>query len=216
MSDPRTRHSPARPAVAGLILAAGEATRLGEPKAAAIAHGKTFAAHVAHALQAGGIDPILAAVGGHERATRAAFGEIQGVNCFRVRHPEEGPIASMREGLANFSPTPDLRGVVVAPVDHPAILSSTIVALCQNAATTSRPIVVPCLAGQRGHPTYFAREIWAELAAPDLAHGARSVVRRDPNRVLEVAVADPGILLNIDTPESLALWRETPRATSAR
>ena len=210
MSDAKSRHPPARPAVAGLILAAGAATRLGEPKAAAVAHGKTFAAHVAHALQAGGIHSILAAIGAHEKATRAAFEEIGGVACLRVRHPEEGPIASLRQGIENLSPSAHVHGVIVAPVDHPAIRASTIVELCQAAAASSCPILVPCFAGQRGHPTYFAREIWSELAAPGLKEGARSVVRRDPDRVLEVAVSDPGVLRNIDTPESLALWRAAP------
>ncbi|HAC80836.1 MAG: nucleotidyltransferase family protein [Candidatus Binatia bacterium] len=216
MSEPEPRDRPARPAIAGLILAAGASTRLGEPKAAAVAHGKTFAAHVAHALQAGGVGSILAAIGAHEKTTRAAFEEITGVVCLRVLHPEEGAIASVRQGLEDLSRSAQLRGVIVAPVDHPAIRASTIVALCRAASSSSRPILVPSYAAKRGHPTYFAREIWSELAAPDLRQGARSVVRRDPDRVLEVAVSDPGVLLNIDTPESLARWRKTPIAIAER
>ena len=215
-SSQEARHRIDQSTVAGLILAAGEATRLGEPKAAAVAHGKTFAAHVASALQQGGLSRILAVVGIHETASASAFGAIAGVECLQIGHPERGPIASLCLGLERLSQSTSCTGVVVAPVDHPDIQAATITCVLEAAAGSSRPIVVPCHTGKRGHPTYFAREVWPEFAAPDLHEGARSVVRRDETRVLEVEVPDHGILRNIDTPTSLARWQQTePRRTPA-
>ena len=209
VADSEPGHRPARPAVAGLILAAGAATRLGEPKAAAVAHGSTFAAHVAKALRAGGISRLLAMVGVHEQDARQALAGIDHVEFATVHSAERGPIASLAQGLEILARDPRYSGVVVAPVDHPSIQAATVAALCQGAIVSGQPIVVPVFAGRRGHPTYFAREIWPEFAANDLIEGARTVVRRSPARVHEVPVSDAGILRNIDTPESLRLWRQS-------
>ena len=39
----------------------------------------------------------------------------------------------------------------------------------------------------------------------ELPEGLRTVLRREPARVLEVAVDDPGVLADIDTPEAARL-----------
>ena len=51
---------------------------------------------------------------------------------------------------------------------------------------------------------FFPRSVFEELTAPDLTEGAREVVRRDPGRVIEVPVDDPGVIVDIDTPDQYA------------
>ena len=133
-------------------------------------------------------------------------------------------------------------GAVVALVDHPAVHASTVAALVEAAlaevasaeevragaipsrsedrprsGTSRRPaagILIPTFDGRRGHPVVFLRPVWAELLdAPD-AFGAKPVVRRDPGRVREVAVEDPGILIDVDTPADLAALPDPPHARS--
>ena len=61
-------------------------------------------------------------------------------------------------------------------------------------------IVVPVHGGQRGHPVLADMAIAREFREANLPEGARSVVRRNPGRVLEVPVADAGAVDDIDTP----------------
>jgi molybdenum cofactor cytidylyltransferase len=49
----------------------------------------------------------------------------------------------------------------------------------------------------------FLRSVFEEIARTPDDLGARAVVRRDASRVLEIAVDDPGILRDIDTPADL-------------
>jgi molybdenum cofactor cytidylyltransferase len=61
--------------------------------------------------------------------------------------------------------------------------------------------VVPAFEGWRGHPVLFGRALFPELLEKDLPEGARTVVRRYLDDRLQIPVADPGILADIDTPE---------------
>jgi CTP:molybdopterin cytidylyltransferase MocA len=47
------------------------------------------------------------------------------------------------------------------------------------------------------------RSLFPELSEDDLPEGVRTVLRRDPARVREVPVEDPGVLLDLDTPEAV-------------
>jgi molybdenum cofactor cytidylyltransferase len=47
----------------------------------------------------------------------------------------------------------------------------------------------------------FKRAVFDELRAADPDVGARAVVRADRSRVRDVEVDDPGVALDIDTPD---------------
>ena len=62
-------------------------------------------------------------------------------------------------------------------------------------------IVIPVFNGRRGHPVLFSAEVLQEILALPSSQGANIVVRKVPDRILEVTVDAPGILVDIDTPE---------------
>lgn len=88
---------------------------------------------------------------------------------------------------------------LVALADMPWLRATT----CQQvaAAAASHPIVVPTFQGRRGHPVAFERALWTELAALSGDTGARSLLAR--HAVKELAVDDPGVLSDVDTPQDL-------------
>ena len=53
------------------------------------------------------------------------------------------------------------------------------------------------------------RGVWDEVLTTPVEKSARDVVTRDPARVCEVAVADPGVLIDVDTPDDLAALRRS-------
>jgi len=69
-------------------------------------------------------------------------------------------------------------------------------------AASKSAVVIPRFNGRRGHPVIFSRAVFHELLEVPTSDGARSVVRADPRRVLEIDVADPAVLEDIDTPEA--------------
>lgn len=67
---------------------------------------------------------------------------------------------------------------------------------------SNKPIALPVFEGKRGHPVLFGRSVFEELLNAPASGGARTVVRADPSRVLEVLVTDRGVVEDIDTPEA--------------
>ncbi len=65
-------------------------------------------------------------------------------------------------------------------------------------------IIIPVHGGRRGHPVIFAADLFDEILELSPDQGLNTVVRRQPERVVEVFVENAGVLRDIDTPEEFA------------
>jgi len=191
--------------LAGVILAAGASQRMGRPKAGLQHGGRTFFARVRDGLGAAALEPVVVVVGMHSDEVRRDPG---GARVIVNPDPSRGQLSSLKLALRHLAAAGSgAVGVVVALVDHPIVAPETIAALVRSAHTGAQPILVPTYRGRRGHPVVFMRDMWTELLDTPDHLGARVVVRRDPSRVCEVAVDDPGILVDVDTPADLHALR---------
>lgn len=191
--------------VAGVVLAGGASRRMGVAKAGLVHAGRTFLARVVGTLRAGGAGDVVVVAGSAHDAVRAALPAGDPARVLRNPAPERGQLSSLKVALAHLAApgagTPPL-GVVVALVDHPTVSAATVARLIAALRGPDAPaIVLPTHAGRRGHPVAFAARVWPELLACPDEQGARAVVHADPARVVEVAVDDPGILVDVDTPD---------------
>lgn len=188
--------------IAGILLAGGSSTRMGHPKATLPwGDGETFVSVEVRVMHAAGLSPLLVVCGEHARETRAALPADIPLRVLDNPAPERGQLSSLKIALRALQDAPGLCGALVALVDHPSVTVRTLDALTAEAAPPR--IVVPRHDGRRGHPVLFGRDLFEELLDADDAQGARPVVRKAPDRVLEVEVDDPGVLLDIDTPDDL-------------
>lgn len=190
-------------AVAGLVLAAGRSTRMGEPKPLLEIDGRTFLQATVEALREGGCETVTAVISSPEAALAA---RSAGAAIAQGR-PGGQQIDSLRSGLdaidaADHAPDAPPHGrvdaVVVLPVDHPRVRPATIGTLISAWRAEPEAMVRPVHRGRPGHPTLFPRGVWAALRDPALPDGARSVVEAGP--VVDVPVDDAGVLVDIDTP----------------
>ena len=187
--------------IPGLILAAGRSTRMGRSKALLTLprSGLTFVAEIAATLLAGGVADALIVGRPEDRALRDEVERLPGrVRFVENLRAETGQLSSVQAGL-NVADHPGTRGILVTPVDLPLIDSSTVAALLAAFASSSCPIVRAVHAGRHGHPVIFGRAVFDALRRGDLEAGARAVVRSFP--VLDLEVADTGVLHDIDTPD---------------
>jgi len=206
------------PRVAGLVLAAGESSRMGRAKALLDAGGMTFVGRLIQTLAGAGCDPVVvvapAPTGGvADEATRAG--------ARLVVNPDGagGQIGSLRAGLSWLAQGEDPPAAVVfTPVDNPAVAAATVeavIAAWRAARAARAAIVLPRCGNRRGHPVLADMRIAHEFQEPGLPEGARTVVRRDPGRVVEVEVEDPGAVEDIDTPERYRRrFRREPHASA--
>jgi len=161
--------------------------------------GCSFLQHVVHSLRAAGCDPVVVTTApGDEDTTSQA--EEAGAVVLTNPEPGDGPITSLRLVLSACGDALD--GIVYLPVDHPLVRPETVRDLLDAARSAGAPLAVPMYGNERGHPAYFGRRLFAELADPDLVGGARTVVRRHLDDALLVDVDDRGVVTDIDTPDA--------------
>ncbi|HXG18927.1 MAG TPA: nucleotidyltransferase family protein, partial [Methylomirabilota bacterium] len=111
----------------------------------------------------------------------------------------QGQLSSLMVGIGALSP--ESEAAVVNLVDHPLVSPETIKTLITSFREHPLPILIAVYNGKRGHPVLFSSQVYGEIFAAPLDHGAKVVVRKDPSRVREISLDDPGIVADIDTPE---------------
>ncbi len=114
------------------------------------------------------------------------------------RHPEGAMIESIRLGIAALPA--ELDAFFVWPADHPAVLGSTLERLAGRAARGRA--VLPTYGGRRGHPALVGDDLRASIGEISERDGLRWLWRERADAVEELPVEDPGIIENLDDPES--------------
>ena len=177
--------------IACVVLAAGQGTRFGEPKALArLPSGERFLDAVVRVAAESDLSPILAVVQPAVEVPGPARAVINS-------QPRSEQAASLRLALARLANDP-AEAVVVWPVDHPFVHLLSVLALVDAFKRTRAPIVLPVNGSRRGHPVLFARTVWLELMTTPTG-GARTVVHAHVADVVEVPVPDDGVTRDIDT-----------------
>ena len=189
--------------VAAIILAAGDSTRMGRPKALLPdADGRPFVARLVRSFAAAGIGEIVIVTGSlHDAIVEAIAADTPPCLpvCVRNPDPSRGQLSSLWVGLDAVA-RPDLDGVLVTPVDIPMIRATTIRQVVEAWTRTRAPIVRPAVGERHGHPVLFDRAVFDAVRRAPLTEGARLVVHAHADRLVNVAVDDDGCLIDVDTP----------------
>lgn len=181
--------------VAAILLAAGKSRRMGSCKQLLPLGDSTVIGRCIDALVMGGTDGIVVVV------SEEGNGVAEAVRDYPVRivvNPEcEGDMASSVRAGRDFL-TAEAIGVIVTLCDYPLVSACTINSLIVAHGDSPGSIIIPCHQERRGHPLLFPRTVLNELAEEQTL---RDLVRHDPNRIRSLNVDDPGVLLDMDTPE---------------
>jgi CTP:molybdopterin cytidylyltransferase MocA len=203
--------------VAGILLAAGEGSRLGQPKALVELGGQTLAERGVAMLQLGGTTPVILVTG-------AARAQVPGAWAVRNLDWRTGMGSSLRAGLqaldldggpgdAPPGPMPEDGGIaevsaaVIALADQPLVSAQAVRRLIA-AFEAGAAVAVAAYEGKPRNPVLIGREHWEtviEMAVGDT--GARPFLRAHPELVTLVECGDIGDPFDIDTPEDLARIR---------
>jgi nicotine blue oxidoreductase len=188
-----------------VLLAAGEGSRFGRPKALVELDGQTLAERGVTMLRAGGADPVLLVTG-------AAPVELAPERQVRTVHNGEwrtGMGSSLRAALRALAPpdapdpAPEVGAVVVALADQPLVGAEAVARLIA-AYRAGASVAVAAYGGQPRNPVLLAREHWPEvIAAAAGDQGARAFLRSRPDLVTLVECGDTGRPDDIDTPADL-------------
>jgi molybdenum cofactor cytidylyltransferase len=177
--------------ISGLILAAGLSRRMGRPKQEITLRGRPMLTYA--------VDSFLASKAGEVLVVIRPGAQWRGPAEARMvvnPRPSDGMSSSLRVGLRSLDPRTE--GALVGLGDKPALLASTIDALIQARRESHAGIVVPTYRGSMGNPVLFDRALFPRLLRLRGDQGARELVRRGAASVLELAVDDPGVILDVN------------------
>jgi molybdenum cofactor cytidylyltransferase len=190
----------------GVILAAGLSSRMAQPKPLLEVGTETFLERVASILKSAGCEQVHAVV--NEMADWApALAAAAGVTLLTNDRPESEQVDSLRLVLERIDAEVD--AVLVLPVDLPLVSDATARAIVDAFRQSPTPLVLPFHNGVAGHPILIGRELFAAVLQEPLEEGIRSLVMEHSRHMREVRVSDPGILIDIDTPDDY--WRYVQR-----
>ena len=196
-------------AFCGVILSAGESSRMGSDKALLPwppQPGKvnTFDTFLSAAIRAllPFCDSVIVVAGRNESRLAPL---VYANNAFLVQNPEpaRGQFSSLQVGLQQVL-NQGRDAAIVTLVDRPPVRPETLATL-RNAflsAPSDVWAVIPEYEGKHGHPFVSGTElIHAFLNAPTSA-SARDIEHHNLQHIQYLPVSDPHVTLNIDTPEA--------------
>ena len=194
--------------IAAIVLAAGRAARFREhsplpTKLVAQYHGEPMVRHVVRTALACGAGSVLVVTGHAQAEVRSA---LAGLPVVMVHNADfaSGMAGSLQRGMAAVPPT--CIGALVMLGDMPKVRAETCAALI--AALASAPpetkAVVPSYQGVQGNPVLLARAMFGAIADLEGDQGARKLLACHSATVLQIEVADDGVVADADTPQALA------------
>jgi molybdenum cofactor cytidylyltransferase len=197
--------------IAGILLAAGSATRMGRNKLLLPIEGETLVRRAARRGLEAGLEPLLVVVG-HEadRVTEA----LAGLDCRIVLNPEweRGQSASLSAGAAAVPS--GAKGAVVLLADMPFVDAGMIRAVVARWRETGAPLVSGRYGDVPAPPTFYERPLLADLQGGEGEGRGREVVRRHRERAAWVDLP-AGALADVDDPDDLERARGELRREEA-
>lgn len=194
-----------------VVLAAGESRRMGTQKLLLPFGDTTIVGAVVRTAAASRVDRTMVVLGADREAVRKELspsGKVPGDLAFAVNEDYRlGMLTSVQAGLRALPAA--ARAAVIMLGDQPFLPSGVVDAVVAAYQAAGRGLVIPTFQGRRGHPVLIDLEYRDEVLGLDPSAGLRALMRTHAGDILEVDVADPNILRDLDTPEDYAGLRGT-------
>lgn len=193
-----TKKNQGKDSLAAIIVAAGYSFRMKRFKPLLSLGGSTVLEKAVHSFQNAGIKDIRVVVG-HRANELSPVLDRLGVQTIVNTNYSEGMFSSVTAGVKSLRPA--VTGFFLLPVDNPIVNRDTLEMLQNAFFSTEFGIVYPIYQGMRGHPPLISNHYVKKVLDWNKPGGMRALLEQYEHDVIEVEVVDPGILLDMDTPE---------------
>ena len=187
--------------IAGIVLAAGMSTRMGQNKLLMKLEGETLVRRVVGRVSKAGVDSLVVVLGHDADRVQDALEGLPYTPVFN-RDYERGVSSSLRAGMHAVSGMP-VQAAVVALADMPFVTAAMIKTLIAKYRQGAAPLVVSDYAGVNAPPMLYDRTLFPELVAYGGEGCGKHVVKRHRHEA-ESAAWPQEALTDLDTPEDYA------------
>jgi molybdenum cofactor cytidylyltransferase len=187
--------------IAAVVLAAGSSSRMApRNKLLEPVEGGPIVAHVAGVALDSGADPVIVVTGFDAKRIDQALVDLK---VSLVHNPDyaAGLSTSVRVGVKALPAIVD--GALICLGDMPKVDSAVLRAL-MSAFAGAATICVPLHQGRRGNPVLWGNRFFSEIMGLSGDRGAKSLMTRHADHVIEVEVGTASIFEDIDSPADLA------------
>jgi CTP:molybdopterin cytidylyltransferase MocA len=183
--------------VAAILLAGGESSRMGKPKALLEWGDTTLIEYQIGQLSQPPLERVIVVLGHRANDVRPFADKVE-CDVLVNEVYERGRASSLRMGARALSD--DTRSIVILDVDQPRP-RIVIQRLLENHARASSMISVPTFDGQRGHPTVLDGWLLPELRqVRERSQGLRGLLDAHESEIVEVPYESDIVLLGMNTP----------------
>lgn len=182
--------------VAGIVLAAGGSTRMGQPKQIINFKSQPFVRIAARTALAAGLAPVIVVTGAFDNQVKAA---LEGLP-ITIAHNSDWHSGQSTSVAAGINATPTRTGsVIFLLADQPLVSESMIRKLVELHTQTLSPIVAPSINGHRSNPVLFDRDTFSDLSDLSGDIGGRALFSK--YQVSWLNWVDTTSTIDIDTPD---------------
>lgn len=182
--------------VAGIILAAGQGSRMGKTKQLLSFQGKTILEQVIDNALKSNLHQVIVVIGhdAHEIQRRI---DLSCVEFVLNEDYEKGQSSSLKKGVAAASPECEAAMFLLA--DQPLVGGDIIDFMIQAFLQKNPPIAVPVCNNKRGNPVIIHRDLFPQLQTLTQDTGARVLFHKYQDKILRIEVEDDAVLFDVDT-----------------
>jgi CTP:molybdopterin cytidylyltransferase MocA len=187
--------------IGAVVVAAGLSSRMGQFKPLMVLDDRPLLAHAIGNLQAvGELRPFVVVSGHRGDEVRDLVDDDPWVNVVHNGdYAAGGMLSSVQAGVRAVAGKCD--AFLVALGDHPLVRPETVALLLGAAWVTGAGVVKPVYRGRGGHPVLIdSRLADAILGLPPEAT-LKTFMQSVSGRTAELVVDDPGVVMDVDTPE---------------
>jgi molybdenum cofactor cytidylyltransferase len=185
--------------IAGIVLAAGSSTRMGENKLLLALDGQTVVRRAVRAAIAAGLRPVVVVLGHESERVRA---EIADLPCRAVLNPDhaQGKGTSLQVGIGEAASIVGVGAAMIVLADMPFVDTAMLAAVAARWRESDAPMVISRYGDVNAPPILYDRALFAELLSlPGEACG-KMMIRRHGGEA-EVLRWPEAALADIDVPE---------------
>jgi molybdenum cofactor cytidylyltransferase len=190
--------------ITAIILAAGDSTRMGEPKMLMPWGRSTVLQTVISTFQAADVRDILLVTGGaREQVERLVGKTVQTI--YNENYKKSGMLGSIQIGLT--AKMREASAALICLGDQPQVQEGSVRSVCDTFLKTRSNLVVPSFQKQRGHPWLVARALWDEILLMRDPETMRDFLSRHEKEIKYAYCDTPTILQDVDTPEDYLKYK---------
>lgn len=190
MSDSSTHH------IVAVVLAAGGSSRMGKPKLLLPWNDHTMIEETVDQTLQGGYDEVVVVVGPDRQQMQELLASRPVKIAFNLNY-RSGMSSSIKAGVSFVDATASAFAIVLG--DQPRISAKTHSLVLAQFRKAKRGICVPTYEGQPGHPVIFSAEYKPRMFSLQGDNGAKSIIERHREDVVELALKAPEILPSINS-----------------